>query len=67
MIRDLQKHPPKKLRVVSDGNEIEFVKIIKTKSETIYEYQFTKSETKDGMLMTFSESELESVLRKKNI
>ena len=56
---------PQKITCLTDRNELQFVRIIKTKSETIYEYQFTKSETKDGMLMTFSESELESVLRKK--
>ena len=56
---------PQKITCLTDRNELQFVRMIKTKSETIYEYQFTKSETKDGMLMTFSGSELETVLRKK--
>ena len=56
---------PQKRICITDRNELQFVRIIKTKSETIYEYKITKSETKDGMLMTFSESELETVLRKK--
>lgn len=55
---------PKKLIILSDNNELEFVRIIKAK-EIIYEYRFTKSETKLGMLMTFSEKQLEKELKNK--
>jgi hypothetical protein len=41
---------PKKLICVSDSNELELVRTIKGK-EITYEYQFTKSETKKGMLI----------------
>ena len=56
--------PPQKLICLTDSNVLEFVRIIKNK-ETIYEYQFTKSETKTGMTMTFSESQLEKSLKQK--
>jgi hypothetical protein len=54
---------PKKLICVSDSNELELVRTIKGK-ELSYEYQFTKSETKKGMLMTISESNLEKNIRR---
>lgn len=56
--------PPKLLTVPTDLNELELIRTIKGK-ENIYEYKFTKSETKLGMLMTLSESQLESELKKK--
>lgn len=56
--------PPKLLTVATDNNELELIRTIKGK-ENIYEYKFTKSETKKGMLMTLSESQLESELKKK--
>jgi hypothetical protein len=55
--------PPQKLICVSDSNELELVRTIKGK-ELSYEYQFTKSETKKGMLMTISESNLEKNIRR---
>lgn len=54
---------PDKLLIASDDNILELVRTIKGK-ETIYEYQFTKSETKEGMLMTLTEKQLEENLRK---
>ena len=56
--------PPQKLICLTDSNELSFIRIIKNK-ETLYEYQFTKSETKTGMTMTFSESQLEKSLKQK--
>ena len=56
---------PPKLTVTSDSNELVFIQILKTKTELSYEYQFTKSETKSGMTMTFSESQLEKSLKQK--
>ena len=55
---------PQKLTCLTDSNELSFIRIIKNK-ETLYEYQFTKSETKEGMTMTFSESQLEKSLKQK--
>jgi hypothetical protein len=46
--------PPQTLIIVSDANILEFIRVIKGK-ENLYEYKFTKSETKKGMLMTISE------------
>ena len=51
------------LLILSDDNELTFIRTIKTKTETSFEYQFTKSETKEGMLMTISEKELEKCLK----
>ena len=56
--------PPQKLTCLTDSNELSFIRIIKNK-ETLYEYQFIKSETKEGMTMTFSESQLEKSLKQK--
>ena len=56
--------PPQKLTCLTDSNELSFIRIIKNK-ETLYEYQFIKSETKEGMTMTFSESQLEKSLKNK--
>jgi len=55
--------PPKKLLIPSDSNELELVRTIKGK-EIIYEYKFTKSETKLGMLMTISEEQLNKNLKR---
>lgn len=54
---------PKKLLIPSDGNELELVRTIKGK-EISYEYRFTKSETKKGMLMTISEENLKTNLKR---
>jgi hypothetical protein len=55
--------PPEKLLILSDSNELEYVQPIKGK-EIIYEYKFTKSETKKGMLMTISEEQLNKNLKR---
>ena len=55
--------PPEKLICPSDSNELEYVQTIKGK-EIIYEYKFTKSETKLGMLMTISEEQLNKNLKR---
>jgi hypothetical protein len=54
---------PKKLICVSDSNELELVRTIKGK-ELNYEYKFIKSETKKGMLMTISEENLKTNLKR---
>jgi hypothetical protein len=54
---------PNKLLIPTDSNELELVRIIKGK-ENNYEYKFTRSETKLGMLMTMSEEQLKNNLRK---
>ena len=53
----------KKLLIPSDNNELEYVQTIKGK-EILHQYKFTKSETKEGMLMTLTEKQLEENLRK---
>ena len=55
---------PQKLICSTDDNELEFVKIIKGK-EIILEYRFSKSQTKKGMIMTFSEDQLKKSLSNK--
>ena len=55
--------PPEKLICPTDSNELELVRTIKGK-EIIYEYKFTKSETKKGMLMTISEEQLNKNLKR---
>lgn len=57
----------KKLTIRSDGNELEFVQVIKQKTGNLLEYIFTKSETKLGMKMTFTEEQLEKALKNKII
>jgi hypothetical protein len=54
---------PNKIIILSDSNELELVRTIKGK-EIIYEYQFTKSETKKGMLMTINEEQLNKNLKR---
>lgn len=56
--------PPQKLTVKSDDNEMQFVKMIKSK-EPLYEYIYIKSETQLGKTVTFSESVLENYLKNK--
>ena len=55
--------PPKKLLIPTDSNELEYVQTLKGK-ELMYEYRFTKSETKLGMLMTITEDQLNQNLKK---
>lgn len=56
--------PPKKILIPSDDNEMEFVQIIKTKTELLYEYRYTESATKTENI-NFQESWLEKYLRNK--
>ena len=53
--------PPQKLICPTDSNELELVRITK---DNLYEYKFTKSETKLGMLMTISEEQLNKNLKR---
>lgn len=57
--------PPETLTVKSDDNQIQFVKMIKTKTEISYEYVYIKSEVQLGKTVTFSEKVLEDYLKKK--
>ena len=54
---------PQKLTVLSDNNELEYVQTLKGK-ELIYEYKFTKPETKKGMLMTLTDEQLKTSIKK---
>ena len=63
----------KKLTCPSDGSELEFTQIITKitesksgvkKKEISYEYKFTKSETKLGMLITLTDEQLNINLKK---
>lgn len=55
--------PPQKLIIPTDSNILELVRTIKGK-ELNYEYRFIKSETKKGMLMTISEENLKTNLKR---
>jgi len=57
--------PPKQLTCLSDQNELEYTQTIKTKTELLHEYTYTKSFTKQGKTVTFSESVLEKFLKNK--
>lgn len=54
----------KKLLIPSDENELEYVQTIKGK-EILHQYKFTKSETKEGMLMTITDEQLNKNLKQK--
>jgi hypothetical protein len=54
----------KKLLIPSDENELEYVQTIKGK-EILHQYKFTKSETKEGVLMTITEDQLNKNLKQK--
>lgn len=56
---------PKKLTVASDQNELEFTRTIETTKDIFYEYRFTKSKTKEGSVVTFTESVLKTLLKNK--
>lgn len=56
--------PPQKILIPSDDNEMEFVQIIKTKTELLYEYRYTKSATKTENI-NFNETWLEKYLKNK--
>lgn len=56
--------PPQKLTIPSDGNIIQFVRMIKTKTEISYEYIYIKGEVQLGKTVTFSEKGLNDCLRK---
>lgn len=52
-------NPPKKIEISSDGNVLEFIRVIeksKVQKEPGYVYKYTKSETKKGQEVEFSES-----------
>lgn len=53
-----------KILIPSDGNIIELVRTIKGK-ETIHEFKFTKSATKEGLIMTITEEQLNKNLKQK--
>ena len=64
---------PKKLTCLTDGSELEFTRVITKvtesksgakKTEISYEYRFIKSETKKGMLMTLSDEQLKTNIKK---
>jgi hypothetical protein len=54
----------KKLLIPSDNNELEYVQTLKGK-EILHQYKFTKSETKEGMLMTITDEQLNKNLKQK--
>jgi hypothetical protein len=52
--------PPQSITIKSDGNILTFVEITKLKT---YKYQYTKSITKLGLFIEFSESELVKICK----
>lgn len=57
--------PPKTLTCISDSNILVFTQIIKSKTEVSYEYRYTKSFTKEGKTVMFSETQLMKNLKNK--
>lgn len=55
---------PNKLLFTTDGNEAELKREIVMKTNNLYEYVFTKSKTKLGMIMTYSLEILEKEIRR---
>lgn len=55
--------PPKKVVILSDGNEMEFLRIINDKKEKMFVYKYSKSESKMNKEVTFSERELKKQLK----
>lgn len=53
-----------KILIPSDMNELEKIETIKTKEGIIHKFKFTKSETKEGMLMTITEEQLKLNLKR---
>lgn len=53
----------KKLLIPSDNNELEYVQTIKGK-EILHQYKFTKSVTKEGLIMTITEEQLKLNLKR---
>jgi|WorMetDrversion2_6_1045231.scaffolds.fasta_scaffold481001_2 hypothetical protein len=59
---------PQKIKIISDGNELEYQSsIIDKKKPTHLIYKYTKSITKLGELMGWSEFEIEKLLENKLI
>lgn len=46
-------------------NELEKIETLKTKEGIIHKFKFTKSETKEGMLMTITDEQLNKNLKQK--
>lgn len=54
------------LKIISDDNIMEFVrKEFTKKKETIFVYRYTKSRTKKGMEVSFTEKELNNYIESK--
>lgn len=56
---------PKKLVILSDKTELEYKGTIKPVKTTLvyYQYQYTKSKTKMGMLLGLSPEQLQSMIK----
>lgn len=52
--------PPKEIKFISDGNELSFIEIKKDKT---YLYKYTKSLTKLGMTVSFTEKDLDKFVK----
>lgn len=55
---------PKKIKIISDDNELELSEVLSVKKLIIVNYIYTKSETKFGMILPLSEEDLEKILKK---
>lgn len=54
------------LKIISDDNILEFVrKDVNKKKEIIFTYEYTKSRTKKGMEVSFTEKELNNYIESK--
>lgn len=56
---------PNKILIPSDMNELEKIETIKTKEGITHKFKFTKSVTKEGLIMTITEDQLNKNLKQK--
>lgn len=56
-------NPPSKIKILSDDNEIQFIKIKKVGKEELFCYRFIKSIEKLNLEVCFTELELNKNLR----
>ncbi len=54
---------PKEIKILSDGNELQFQETIKLKEGLIHKYKYSKSKTKKGTVLELSQEQLDKLLK----
>lgn len=54
--------PPKVIKILSDNNELELTGTTKTKDGNRFQYTYTKSKFKKGMVLELSENDLNKLI-----